>query len=114
MCRKLIKCSSPDIEDRLICVRVTLSMLSFQSMLSRVLDCIILQFYFSIYSFMRFVSHSSSWKCTNFDRGIWFSHVSLGRALAKVITAFFSSSKGLNRTLTYLSVPLQSSKIARL
>jgi hypothetical protein len=89
-------------------------MLSFQSTLSRVFDCMILQFSFSISSLIILVVFSYISNKENLAFGKWFSHTRLFKCFAKKSRAFLSSSKGLNKTLTSFKVPLQSSSIAKL
>ena len=113
-CLKFTKPSSPLIEDIFIWVKLTLSILSFQSILSNVFDCIILQFYFinsSVISF-ELVSYFSS--NVNLSLGQWLSHYKWGSIFANFKITLCSSSKGLNNTLIYLRLSLVSCKIFKL
>lgn len=88
-------------------------MLSFQSTLSRVLLCIILQLSLSKSSFIVFVLFYSFSNWANLALGIWFNQTRLASLEPRNNTAFLSSSNGLNKTLTYFKVPLHNSRIAR-
>lgn len=89
-------------------------MLSFQSMLSRVLDCMILQFSFINSSVISLVMVSYFYINCNLSFGQWFNHSKLCRILANFISALCSSSNGLNKMFTSLNVSPASCRIFRL